>query len=409
MVFEIYIIALVVFFGVILCLVGGLLLVESKVVLKGDRNIIINEDLEKSIQTPTGTTLLSALSQNDILLPSACGGKGSCGVCKCKVIEGGRDILPTELAHLSRNEKLNQIRLSCQLKVKEDMKIRIPDEIFNIKKYNATVVSNANVASFIKELRLKLDPGQQMDFKTGSYVQIDIPEYERTYREIHVGETYKKVWDRFDFWGLKARSEEPVFRAYSMANTPVEDELRFTIRIATPPPGVTDIPPGVASSYLFTLKPGDQVSLSGPYGDFFVKETQREMCFLGGGAGMAPLRAHILYQLLTEKTERKMTFWYGARSKSEMFYDEKFRLLDRNYDNFSYYVALSDPQPEDRWDGLVGFIHQVAFEEYLNRHPDPTEIEYYICGPPMMLTAVQNMLDSLGVDPEMIAFDDFGG
>ncbi|MGD9114789.1 MAG: NADH:ubiquinone reductase (Na(+)-transporting) subunit F [Desulfobacterales bacterium] len=404
-----YLVALAVFFGVVFFLVVVLLFVESKVVLKGDRKIVINEDPDKSIQTPTGTTLLSAMTQNSILLPSACGGKGSCGLCKCQVTKGGRDILPTELAHLNRNEKLDNIRLSCQLKVKEDMKIRIPDEIFNIKKYDATVVSNENVASFIKELRLKLDPGQKMDFTTGSYIQIDIPEYERTYREIHVGETYKKVWDRFDFWGLKARSEEPVYRAYSMANTPVEEELRFTVRIATPPPGAADIPPGVASSYLFTLKPGDRVTLSGPYGDFFVKDTQREMCFIGGGAGMAPLRAHIFYQLLTQNTKRKMTFWYGARSRSEMFYDEEFKELAGQFENFSYHVALSEPQPEDNWDGPVGFIHEVAFDQYLKDHPDPTEIEYYLCGPPMMLDAVQNMLDSLGVEPEMIAFDDFGG
>jgi Na+-transporting NADH:ubiquinone oxidoreductase subunit F len=407
-VIDIYLIALAVFFGVVVLLVGVLLFVESKVVLKGDRKIVINDEPDKSIEAPTGTTLLSALNQSSIWLPSACGGKGSCGMCKCKVTEGGRDILPTELAHLSRNEKLDNIRLSCQLKVKEDMKIRIPNEIFNIKKYDATVVSNENVASFIKELRLKLEPGQEMDFETGSYVQIDIPEYERLYREIHVGETYKKVWDRFDFWGLKASSEEPVYRAYSMANTPAEEELRFTIRIATPPPGADDIPPGVASSYLFTLKEGDRVSLSGPYGDFFVKDTEREMCFIGGGAGMAPLRAHIFHQLLTEKTERRMSFWYGARSKSEMFYDDEFKELENNYENFTYHVALSEPQPEDNWDGPVGFIHQVAHDQYLEKHPDPTEIEYYICGPPMMLKAVQEMLDSLGVEPEMIAFDDFG-
>jgi len=407
--FITYVIALSVFLGVVLFLVGALLLVESRVVLKGDRSIVINDDPDKSIQTPTGTTLLAALTQNDILLPSACGGKGSCGLCKCKVNEGGRDILPTELAHLSRSERLDNVRLSCQLKVKEDMKIRVPDEIFNIKKYEATVVSNENVASFIKELRLRLDAGQKMDFETGSYVQIDIPEYERSYREIHVGETYKKVWDRFDFWGLKARSEEPVYRAYSMANTPVEEELRFTIRVATPPPGATDIPPGVASSYLFTLKPGDRVTLSGPYGDFFVKKTQREMCFIGGGAGMAPLRAHIFHYLLTERTERNITFWYGARSKSEMFYDEEFKELAGTFQNFSYHVALSDPQPEDDWDGPVGFIHQVVHDQHLKDHPDPTEIEYYLCGPPLMLDAVQKMLDSLGVEPEMIAFDDFGG
>jgi Na+-transporting NADH:ubiquinone oxidoreductase subunit F len=406
---DIYLIAMAVFFGVVILFVAALLLVVSKVVLKGDRMIVINEDPEKSIQAPTGATLLAALAKNDILLPSACGGKGSCGVCKCKVTEGGRDILPTELAHLSRQEKFDNIRLACQLKVKEDMKIRIPNEIFNIKKYNATVVTNENVASFIKELRLKLDPGEKMDFETGSYVQIDIPEYERSYRDIYVGETYKKVWDRFDFWGLKARSEEPVYRAYSMANTPDEEELRFTIRVATPPPGSKDIPPGVASSYLFTLKPSDRLSLSGPYGDFFVKNTQREMCFIGGGAGMAPLRAHIFYNLLTKKTERKITFWYGARSKSEMFYDEEFKELEKKFDNFSYHVALSDPQPEDDWGGSVGFIHNVAYAEYLKDHPDPTEIEYYLCGPPMMLEAVQKMLDSLGVEPEMIALDDFGG
>ena len=405
---DIYLIALAVFFGVVIVLVGALLFVESRVVLKGDRRIVINDDPDKSITAPTAATLLSALNQNSIWLPSACGGKGSCGMCKCKVTEGGRDILPTELAHLSRNEKLGNIRLSCQLKVKEDMKIQIPNEIFNIKNYDATVVSNDNVASFIKELRLKLDPGQEMDFETGSYVQIDIPEYERQYREIHVGETYKKVWDRFDFWGLKASSEEPVYRAYSMANTPAEDELRFTIRIATPPPGAEDIPPGIASSYLFTLKPGDRITLSGPYGDFFVKETEREMCFIGGGAGMAPLRAHIFHQLLTEKTERVITYWYGVRSRSEMFYDEEFKELEDNYDNFSYHVALSEPQPEDNWDGPVGFIHQAVHDQYLENHPDPTEIEYYLCGPPMMLTAVQGMLDSLGVEREMIAFDDFG-
>ena len=405
---DIYLIALAVFFGVVVVLVGALLFVESRVVLKGDRKIVINDDPDKSITAPTAATLLSALNQNSIWLPSACGGKGSCGMCKCKVTEGGRDILPTELAHLSRNEKLDHIRLSCQLKVKEDMKIHIPNEIFNIKKYDATVVSNDNVASFIKELRMKLDPGQKMDFETGSYVQIDIPEYERQYREIHVGETYKKVWDRFDFWGLKARSEEPVYRAYSMANTPAEEELRFTIRIATPPPGAEGIPPGIASSYLFTLKPGDRITLSGPYGDFFVKETEREMCFIGGGAGMAPLRAHIFHQLLTEKTERVITYWYGARSRSEMFYDEEFKELENNYDNFSYHVALSEPQPEDNWDGPVGFIHQVAHDQYLETHPDATEIEYYLCGPPMMLTAVEGMLDDLGVEREMIAFDDFG-
>jgi Na+-transporting NADH:ubiquinone oxidoreductase subunit F len=294
------------------------------------------------------------------------------------------------------------------LKVKENLRIEIPSEIFNIKKYHATVVSNENVASFIKELRLSLDPGERIEFKTGAYVQIDIPEYERTYREIHVGETYKKVWDKFDFWGLKARSEEAIYRAYSMANTPEEKELRFTIRIATPPPGETETPPGVASSYLFTLKPGDRVTLSGPYGEFFIKQTDKEMCFIGGGAGMAPLRAHIFYELLTRKTKRKMTFWYGARSKKELFYDQEFGNLSKTHDNFSYVVSLSDPQPEDDWKGPVGYIHHVVYDSYLKSHPNPEEIEFYLCGPPPMLKAILKMLDELGVDQEMISFDDFG-
>jgi Na+-transporting NADH:ubiquinone oxidoreductase subunit F len=406
---ETFVIALAVFAGVIGVMVVALLFVEAKVVVKADRSVTINEDPDRSIRVPAGATLLSGLTQNNILLPSACGGKGSCGLCKCKVEEGGRDILPTELAHLSREEKREGIRLTCQLKVKEDMKIRIPEEIFNIQKYRAVVVSNENVASFIKELRLKLEGGETLDFKTGAYVQIDIPEYERSYREIHVGETYKKVWDRFDFWGLKAKAEEPLFRAYSLANTPEEPELRFTIRIATPPPGETEIPPGVASSYLFTLKPGDRVTLSGPYGDFFVKDTGREMCFIGGGAGMAPLRAHIFHQLLTKKTQRKMSFWYGARSKKELFYEAQFRELEETHPNFKFVVALSAPEPENHWEGPMGYIHQVAYDMYLKDHPDPTEIEYYLCGPPPMLEAVRGMLDELGVEPGMIAFDDFGG
>ncbi len=406
---EIFIIALAVFTGVIGVMVVALLFVEAKVVVKGDRTVVINDDPSRSLRVSTGISLLSALTQNDILLPSACGGKGSCGLCKCKVEEGGRDILPTELAHLNREEKRDGVRLTCQLKVKEDMKIRIPEEIFNIKKYSAVVVSNENMASFIKELKLKLEGEETLDFKTGAYVQIDIPEYERSYREIHVGETYKKVWDRFDFWGLKARAEEPVYRAYSLANTPEEPELMFTIRIATPPPGETEIPPGVASSYLFTLKPGDRVTLSGPYGDFFIKDTGREMCFIGGGAGMAPLRAHIFHQLLTLKTRRRMSFWYGARSKKELFYEMQFRELEKNYDNFTFVVALSVPEPENHWKGPTGYIHQVAYDMYLKDHPDPTEIEYYLCGPPPMLEAVRKMLHELGVEPEMIAFDDFGG
>ena len=404
---SIYLISLSVFLSVILVLVFILLLVEANVVQKGDRSIMINDDPEKSIQTPGSMTLLSALSNNSIYLPSACGGKGSCALCKCKIEEGAGSILPTELPHLSRKERQDNVRLSCQVKIKEDMKIRIPPEIFNIRKYHATVVSNDNVATFIKELVLKLEPGEKIDFEAGAYIQIDIPEYDLLYTSIHVEDIYRSAWDQFNLWGLHAQAEEPVFRAYSMASTPEEEELRFTIRIATPPPG-SDISPGVASSFIFGLESGDRVAFSGPYGDFFVQDTEREICFIGGGAGMAPMRSHILNQLLIKKTQRRITFWYGARSKQEMIYDDEFRELDENFDNFSYHVALSEPMPEDHWEGYTGFIHQVAFDNYLGAHEDPTEIEYYLCGPPMMIQAVKIMLDSLGVEPEMIAFDDFG-
>ncbi len=404
----IYLVSLVVFAAVIFLLVGTLLLVEAGVVEKGDRTIFINDDGEKTVTAPSGASLLSALSQRSILLPSACGGRGTCAMCKCRVLEGGRDVLPTELVHLSRSERLGDVRLACQVKVKEDLRIQVPEEIFDIRKYHATVISNDNVASFIKELRLLLDPGERLDFRSGAYVQIDVPEYAMTYEQIDVQEQYRKVWTQFDFWGLKSGAGEPIFRAYSMANYPGEKELRFTIRIATPPPGTRGIPPGVASSYLFARGPGDRLTFSGPYGDFFVKDTHREMCFVGGGAGMAPMRSHIFDQLRNVRTARSMTFWYGARSRIEMFYDEEFKRLAAEHPNFTYHVALSDPRPEDRWDGPTGFIHQVAHDLYLSAHRDPAEIEYYLCGPPMMLKAVTAMLDSLGVEPEMIAYDDFG-
>ncbi len=405
----IYLVSLIVFSGVILTLVGMLLLLETKVVIKGDRTIIINDDEEKSIQASMGSTLLSALVNNGILLPSACGGKGSCGTCKCKVEAGGRDILPTELSHLSRKERLENVRIACQVKVKEDMRIYVPDQIFSIKKYHGTVVSNDNVATFIKELVLKLDPTQELDFKAGAYIQIDIPEYELSYQQIDVKPQFREVWKKFNLWEIQAKSEEPINRAYSLANPPHEKNiLKFTIRIATPPPGASDIPPGIGSSYIFNLKPGDQIVLSGPYGEFFVKDTDREMCYVGGGAGMAPLRSQILHQLLEIKTKRKMTFWYGARSKQEMFYDDEFKTLEEKFENFSYYVALSDPQPEDNWEGMTGFIHQCLLDSYLSDHEEPSEIEYYLCGPPPMLRAVQQMLYDLGVEREMIAFDDFG-
>jgi Na+-transporting NADH:ubiquinone oxidoreductase subunit F len=398
-----------VFLGVVLTLVSILLLVEWKVVPKGDREIVINDDEDSPLTTPMGKTLLSSLLDHDILIPCACGGKGTCGTCKCVVEAGGGDILPTELSLVSRRERHQNVRLACQLKVKQDLKIRIPEEIFNIQKFEATVVSNDNVATFIKELVVKLDEGQEIAFQSGAYMQIDVPEYQAEFNEFDIQSTYRDAWEQFNFFKLTAGSDEPVNRAYSLANPPLEKGiLKFTIRIATPPPGADDIPPGVGSSYVFHLKPGDRVTLSGPYGDFLIRETQREMCFIGGGAGMAPLRSHILEQLLSKGTDRRMTFWYGARSLRELFYEEEFQDLERRFDNFSFHVALSEPLPEDQWDGPVGFIHQVAHDLYLGSHPDPTEIEYYLCGPPMMIRAVFEMLDSLGVEKEMIRFDDFG-
>ncbi len=405
----IYLVSLTVFSSVLLSLVALLILLETKIVQQGDVQIVINDDNDKSIKAPAGNTLLSALLNNGILLPSACGGKATCGTCKCWVDKGGGEILPTELALVNRNERLNNVRLSCQLKVKQDMKIRVPDEIFNIRKYNATVVSNKSVATFIKELVLELDEGEKLDFKAGAYIQIDIPEYEISYRDFDLAERFVENWKRFGFTEIKAASDEPVFRAYSLANPPAEkDVLKFTIRIATPPPDKLHLPPGVGSSFIFGLKPGDKVTLSGPYGDFFVKDTDREMCFIAGGAGMAPMRSHILHQLLAVKTHRKMTFWYGARSVQEMFYDDEFRELESRFDNFIYHVAVSDSQPEDLWAGMTGYIHQCVYDNYLRNHEDPTEIEYYLCGPPMMLKSVQKMLYDLGVEKEMIAYDDFG-
>ena len=406
----IYVISITVFSSVIFILVGLLLLVEAKVVKKDDCVIVVNDDEEKSLKIPGGSTLLSALSENKIFLPAACGGGGSCGTCKCVVEEGGRGLLPTELAHLTRREKKGNVRLACQLKVKEDLKIRLPEEIFNVKKYNAVVVSNENVATFIKDLVLKLDPGAKLEFKAGAFIQIDIPEYELSFSEFRcrVAERFRPEWDAFNLWGLHLLTEEPIFRAYSLANPPSEKSiLHFNVRIATPPPSISEAPPGVGSSYIFNLKPGDMVTLSGPYGEFFVKETDKEMCFIGGGAGMAPLRSHILHQLNTLKTKRKISFWYGARSKMELFFEEEFKGLEKEYENFEFHVALSHPKPEDDWKGMTGFIHQCLQDNFLSKHDDPTEIEYYLCGPPMMVDAIEDMLDSLGVEPEMIAYDKF--
>jgi Na+-transporting NADH:ubiquinone oxidoreductase subunit F len=403
-----YLVGITVFSGVVLILVTILLFIEAKVIKKGDCRILINNDEEKSVTVSSGSTLLASLVNNEIFLPSACGGGGSCGQCRCKVEKGGGDILPTELPHLSRKEKKEDIRLACQVKVREEMQIQIPPEIFSIQKFNASVVSNNSVATFIKELALSLDPEQDLKYEAGAYMQIDIPEYEVEFTKFDVADRFNAAWEKFELRKLEAHSEEAVYRAYSLASPPYEkDLLKFTIRLATPPADHPDVPPGVGSSYVFSLKAGDKVTLSGPYGDFFVGESDREMCFVGGGAGMAPMRCHILHQLNTVHTKRKVTFWYGARSKQEMFYDDEFQELDQKFDNFSYHVALSEAQPEDNWTGLNGFIHQCLFDSYLKGHQDPSEIEYYLCGPPMMLDAVMEMLDNQGVDPEMIAFDKF--
>ena len=401
----IYIVSLVVFTFIILVLVLLLLLIETRIVKKGDRTIVINNDTENPIITSMGTTLLNTLVKHQIYIPSACGGSGSCGQCTCRVVEGGGDILPTELPHLSRQEKAKQYRLTCQLKVRSDMKIEIPPEIFSIQKYAGTVISNKNIGAFIKELIIEVD--EPVEFEAGQYMQIDIPEYELSFKEFQIDEIFKPDWDRYNFWEYNASNDEPIYRAYSLANEPAENRrLTFTIRIATPPADAKNAPPGIGSAFLFRLQPGDEVTMSGPYGDFKIRETTNEMCFIGGGAGMAPLRSQIRDQLMRVKTRRKMTYWYGARSRKEMLYDKELRELDEQYENFSYHVALSEPLPEDEWEGFVGFIHHAAYES-LNTYEDPSEIEYYLCGPPMMIAAVLKMVDSLGVDPVMIQYDEF--
>ena len=403
----IYLISFAVFSGVTLSLVFLLLFVESRLVKKEDSHIRINGDEEKTLVVSSGTTLLSSLVSQGILLPSACGGGGTCGMCKCRVTAGGGDVLPTELAHLNRREKSEGVRLACQLKVRNDMAIEIPEEIFSIRKYHATVVSNNNVATYIKELVLRVDPDEDFDFEAGQYIQIDIPEYRLSFKDFNIGSAYVDDWDKYQLWNIQTRSEERVFRAYSLANPPYEREPRLTVRIATPPEEKENAPPGVGSSYIFSLREGDAVTFSGPYGDFLVKDTKREICFVGGGAGMAPMRSHILHQLNTLKTDRRITFWYGARSRREMFYDEEFRALSDTCPNFRYQVALSEPLPADAWEGPTGFIHQVLYDTYLKDHKDPTEIEYYLCGPPVMVDAVVDILFNLGVEEEMIAYDKF--
>ena len=407
------IISIAVFMAVLLLLVSVLLYARNKLVSQGNVKITING--EKDIEVSSGGSLLSTLGNNKILLPSACGGGGSCGMCKCQVEEGGGSILPTETGFFSRKQIQQNWRLGCQVKVRNDMAIKIPEEIMGIKKWTCEVVSNNNVASFIKEFVVKLPEDETLNFKSGSYIQIDVPKYSMKFKDIDIDDKFKSEWDKFKMWDLSCDNTEETYRAYSMANYPAEgDIVMLNIRIATPPfdraKGCwADIKPGLCSSYIFSLKPGDKVEVSGPYGDFHIQDTKREMLYVGGGAGMAPLRSHLLHLFHTLKTtDRKISYWYGARSKNEIFYEEDFRAIEKEFPNFTFNIALSEPRPEDNWNGYVGFIHQVIHDNYLKNHEAPEDIEYYMCGPGPMANAVKVMLDSLGVPPEMLMFDDFG-
>jgi len=396
------------FTAIVLALVLVILSAKSKLVASGDVDIVIND--ERTIHTPAGSKLLSALASNELFVSSACGGGGTCGQCKVKVLEGGGAILPTEEQHINKREALEGERLSCQLTVKQDMKIKVPEEVFGVKKWQCRVRSNDNVATFIKELVLELPEGESVDFRAGGYIQIECPAYHCRFSELDIADRFHGDWDRFNLWKYESKVDEPQLRAYSMANYPDEKGIiMLNVRIALPPPGDPSIPPGQMSSYIFSLKPGDEVTISGPFGEFFARDTDNEMVFIGGGAGMAPMRSHIFDQLQRLKSRRKMSFWYGARSRREMFYVEDFDRLQAEHDNFVWHVALSDPQPEDEWEGYTGFIHDVLLENYLKNHPNPEDCEYYMCGPPMMNAAVIGMLDNLGVEEDNILLDDFGG
>ncbi|MFO7999134.1 MAG: NADH:ubiquinone reductase (Na(+)-transporting) subunit F [Bacteroidales bacterium] len=412
---NLWVIALsvVMFLIIMLALVAVLLYARSKLVPSGPVKLTINED--KEMEVSAGSTLLTTLSQEGIYLPSACGGGGTCAMCKCQVLDGAGDILPTEVGYFTRKEIQDKWRLSCQVKVKQDLDIRIPKEIFGIKKWECEVVSNHNVATFIKEFVVKLPEGESMDFRSGGYIQIDVPPCKVDFKDIEVEEEYRGDWDKLKLWDLKMRNSEPIFRAYSMANHPAEGNIvMLNIRIATPPwdrkkNQFMDVNPGICSSYIFSRKPGDKVTVSGPYGEFHIKETDREMVYIGGGAGMAPLRSHIFHLFHTLKTDRKVSYWYGARSKREIFYEDEFRKIEEEFPNFTFNIALSEPLPEDNWDGYKGFIHQIVLDNYLEKHPEPEELEYYLCGPPIMNESVLTMLDNLGVPEENIDLDDFGG
>ena len=397
------------FTGIILLLVAVILLARSRLVATGDVHVLINE--ERDVAMPPGIKLMSGLADADLFVASACGGGGTCGQCKVRVLDGGGAVLPTETSLLSKREVTQHYRLSCQVAVKQDMRVEVPDEVFGVRKFECAVLSNRNVASFIKELVLEMPEGETLDFRAGGYVQLECPPHSLDFTDFDIDHEFRDEWDRYRLWRYSSTVKEPVTRAYSMANYPLEQGMiRLNIRIATPPPGAGDaVPPGKMSSYLFALKPGDRITVSGPFGEFFARDTDNEMVFIGGGAGMAPMRAHIFDQLKRRKTSRKMSFWYGARSLREMFYVDEFDALAAGHDNFEWHIALSEPQPEDQWTGMTGFIHQVLHDEYLAKHPTPEDCEYYLCGPPMMNTAVIKMLDDLGVPEHHVLLDDFGG
>lgn len=402
------VLGVVMFTVIVLALVAVILSARAKLVNSGAVQINING--EKTLTVPAGGKLLQTLAGNGLFLPSACGGGGTCAQCKCVVTSGGGSMLPTEESHFTKRDAAEGWRLSCQTPVKQDMVINVPEDVFGVKQWECTVESNPNMATFIKELTLRLPEGESVDFRAGGYVQLEAPAHHVQFKDFDIEEKYRGDWNHFGFFNFESIVTEPVIRAYSMANYPAEKGVvKFNIRIATPPPRTEGLPPGQMSSYVFSLKPGDKITVYGPFGEFFAKDTDAEMVFIGGGAGMAPMRSHIFDQLKRLNSKRKMSFWYGARSSREMFYDDEYDMLARENDNFEWHVALSDPQPEDNWDGMTGFIHNVLFENYLKDHPAPEDCEFYMCGPPMMNAAVIAMLKDLGVEDDNIMLDDFGG
>lgn len=407
---DIIILGVVMFTLIVLVLTALILFAKSKLVNTGDISVEVNGDQEKSFDAPAGDKLLNVLSNEGIFISSACGGGGSCGQCRVKVLEGGGDILPTELSHINKREAKEGCRLACQVNVKNNLKLELPEEIFGVKKWECEVISNDNKATFIKELVLKIPEGEVVPFRAGGFIQIECPPHTVRYEDFDVPEEYREDWDKFNLFRYVSDVKETTVRAYSMANYPEEHGIiMLNVRIATPPPRNPDVPPGIMSSYIWSLKPGDKVTISGPFGEFFAKKTDAEMIFIGGGAGMAPMRSHIFDQLKRLHSKRKISFWYGARSVREMFYTEDFDMLAKENENFTWNVALSDALPEDNWTGYTGFIHNVLFENYLKNHPAPEDCEFYMCGPPVMNAAVIKMLKDLGVEDENIMLDDFGG